>query len=196
MNNQLTSLRVSNNGVLVNLMCNNNQLTSLDVTSCTSLEILWCGLNQLGSLDLSMNSAIGSGDFVLHELDLSYMPTLYKVCVWSMPFPPEGVTISTSGSPNLSFTEDCSALSDNEIETRLPSGLQIYPNPTSGMITIEPAQLTDFDIEITSVNGQLIYNACMEGNSCQLDLSSCKAGVYFITVRGKDMVITRKFIIQ
>jgi len=36
------------------------------------------------------------------------MPSLYKVCVWEMPFPPAGVEVDTSGSPNVYFTTDCS----------------------------------------------------------------------------------------
>jgi len=36
------------------------------------------------------------------------MPSLFKVCVWTTPFPPEGVDVDTTGSPNVYFTIDCS----------------------------------------------------------------------------------------
>jgi hypothetical protein len=39
---------------------------------------------------------------------LDNMPTLLEVCVWEMPFPPEGVEIDTTGSPNIYFTTECS----------------------------------------------------------------------------------------
>jgi len=35
------------------------------------------------------------------------MPSLYKVCVWTMPFPPAGVTVDTTGSKNVYFTMTC-----------------------------------------------------------------------------------------
>jgi hypothetical protein len=35
------------------------------------------------------------------------MPSLYKVCVWTMPFPPAGVAVDTTGSPNVYFTMNC-----------------------------------------------------------------------------------------
>jgi len=35
------------------------------------------------------------------------MPSLNKVCVWEMPFPPAGVSVSTTDSPNIYFTTDC-----------------------------------------------------------------------------------------
>jgi len=41
-------------------------------------------------------------------LELKDMPSLYKVCVWEMPFPPSGVEVFTSNSPNVYFTTDCS----------------------------------------------------------------------------------------
>jgi len=41
-------------------------------------------------------------------LDISEMPSLYEVCVWTLPFPPEGFLVFTSGSPNVYFTTECS----------------------------------------------------------------------------------------
>jgi len=36
------------------------------------------------------------------------MPSLNKVCVWIMPFPPTGFGLETKSSPNVYFTTDCS----------------------------------------------------------------------------------------
>jgi hypothetical protein len=36
------------------------------------------------------------------------MPSLGEVCVWELPFPPEGMTVHTTGSPNVYFTTECS----------------------------------------------------------------------------------------
>jgi hypothetical protein len=41
-------------------------------------------------------------------LVLNYMPDLYEVCVWTVPFPPEGLELLMVGSDNLYFTTDCS----------------------------------------------------------------------------------------
>ena len=98
--NQLTSLSVSNNAALTTLRCGRNQLASLDVSNGTALTILRCGGNQLTNLDVSNNTA-------LEELHISDMPTLFEVCVWMMPFPPEGVDLRKEGSPNVTFTTEC-----------------------------------------------------------------------------------------
>ena len=57
-NNQLTSLDVSNNTALEDLYCAGNQLTSLDVSENKALTYLTCGDNKLTSLDVSKNTAL------------------------------------------------------------------------------------------------------------------------------------------
>lgn len=98
--NNLSALDASNKTALYWLICSNNQLTSLDVSGDAVLA-LSCSGNQLTSLDVSSNIDI-------KELDLNDMPSLGKVCVWEVPFPPEGIEIDTTGSPNMYFTADCS----------------------------------------------------------------------------------------
>jgi len=99
--NLLSTLDVSNMVGYCNLYCSGNQLTTIDVSNNTSLRDLDCSENQLTSLDVSNNTALG-------VLYLGNMPSLGKVCVWEVPFPPEGVEIDTEGSPNVYFTTDCS----------------------------------------------------------------------------------------
>ena len=98
---QLISLDVSNNTALERLFCFSNQLTSLDVSNNTALYWLSCTDNQLTTLDVSNNTA-------LSWLHLTNMPSLYKVCVWEMPFPTAKVVVDTTDSPNVYFTTDCS----------------------------------------------------------------------------------------
>ena len=77
-------------------------ISSLGISDITGIEafvnldLLYCNRNNLTSLDVSNNYS------------LVEMPTLGEVCVWEMPFPPVGVTVDTTGSPNVYFTADCS----------------------------------------------------------------------------------------
>lgn len=99
-NNQLSTLNVSNNTELLSLDCMANQLTNLDVSNNTKLFNLACSDNQLTSLDVSKN-------IDLLRMDLWNMPSLNKVCVWELPFPPPRIQVDTTGSPNVYFTTDC-----------------------------------------------------------------------------------------
>ncbi|MFC2129418.1 T9SS type A sorting domain-containing protein [Bacteroidota bacterium] len=69
-----------------------------------------------------------------------------------------------------------------------------YPNPSYDHITIEKNDFDPFSIEINSMNGQRVYSDRMEGNSKQIDLSTLSKGIYFITLRSKEIVRTEKLI--
>jgi len=74
------------------------------------------------------------------------------------------------------------------------SSVTIYPNPASGMIMLETDEAGPWKVRISNLNGQLIYSKKFEGYSHQIDLSSFQRGVYFITVRTRDFVVTRKIV--
>ena len=82
------------------------------------------------------------------------------------------------------------------IDNILSGQIRIFPNPTNNMVIVETKETGLYSIEITSIKGQIIHSRNFEGNSNQIDLSSFQGGVYFITVRSKDHVITRKIIKQ
>jgi hypothetical protein len=106
--NQLTVLDISNNLSLQTLTCGKNQLTALDVSNQLDLRRLFCSCNLLTSLDISNNSNLGIGWEDYYNLELDSMPGLQKVCVWTMPFPPDGLKVRVQGSPNAYFTTQCS----------------------------------------------------------------------------------------
>ena len=72
--------------------------------------------------------------------------------------------------------------------------ISIYPNPASDLINIQTSETEKYTLLISSVNGQLIMERKIVGRTLQLDLSPVKEGVYFITIRSKDHVTTRKII--
>jgi len=59
---------------------------------------------------VSNNAMLGvdMGDWIDCHLDLGGMPGLDQVCVWTTPFPPEGLLLCADGSPNVNFTDECS----------------------------------------------------------------------------------------
>ena len=211
MRNQLTSLDVSTCSALFHLHCDFNQLTSLDISGCTALKALECDFNQLASLDVSGCTALEhlscqgnlltsldiSNNTALTYIELSDIPTLNEVCVWTLPFPPDKVVVSKHYSPNVCFETDCSGECGDEATGIIEcsqTGWFIYPNPTYELVTIKSIQQGHKSIEITSLNGQLIFNEEIEGMSHQIDLSAFYKGVYFITIRSEYFVKTQKII--
>jgi S-formylglutathione hydrolase FrmB len=82
----------------------------------------------------------------------------------------------------------------NGISRTTATGIKIFPNPVNGLLTIQTKGVGVYFIEISSLNGKQIYSETMEGISNQIDLSSFQKGVYFITIKSKDFVTTRKVI--
>ena len=79
------------------------------MTHNTALTLIWCGGNQLTALDISKNTSLGDGvGYSTCFLAIENMPTLGEVCVWTLPFPPEGFNLCMDGSPNVYFTTECS----------------------------------------------------------------------------------------
>jgi hypothetical protein len=178
--------------MLRDLNCSYNQLKSLNVINNTALTGLDCSGNQLTTLDISENRALGTGLYGFNSLLLSDMPSLYEVCVWTDTFPPSYLAIDTARSPNVYFTSECSG--STELEKYGQKEFSIYPNPTYTLLNIETCISDQYNIEITSLNGQLVYIGRMEGLTHQIDLSSFEKGLYFITIRSRDYVRTEKII--
>jgi hypothetical protein len=119
--NQITTIDVSHNTKLINFSCGGNPLKTLDVAINKDLKYFICHDCKLASIDITHNQALTqlvcsnnpltsldiSNNNALTRLGLSDMPTLNKICVWEMPFPPQEVEIYTEGSPNIYFTLDC-----------------------------------------------------------------------------------------
>lgn len=64
----------------------------------------------------------------------------------------------------------------------------IYPNPSSGMITVNTDQLTIASLDVYDIKGKIVYKQSnmQIQNDIKLDLSALNEGVYFIHVQQED----------
>jgi hypothetical protein len=67
-------------------------------------------------------------------------------------------------------------LSDRSKELSL---LQLYPNPSNGILNISVPGLDEYKVSIFSINGELVYTGM---NETTLDLGHLSNGLYFCTV--------------
>jgi hypothetical protein len=165
------------------LDCSGNAIDSLDVSMNVAITDLACGNNALNYLDLSHNTALAS-------ISIDEMPSLTCVCVWETPFPPEGVEVDTTGSPNVYFAEECAVGKDKEES----SAVMVYPNPAIRLLNVEMKESGLYTVVITSLTGQNLLKREICGSSLSLDISSFQTGVYFISVSSGDFIFTRKFV--
>jgi len=77
-------------------------------------------------------------------------------------------------------------------------GLEMYPNPTNGIlnINISAEKFTNADLKVLNVLGKEVYsqkNLNINGRfSTRIDLSSQPGGVYFVMISGDNQKVVRK----
>jgi len=71
--------------------------------------------------------------------------------------------------------------------------IEVYPNPSSGKIYVTGNNLQE--IILTDVAGKTVFHSAATGNRMDMKTDFTQ-GVYFITIRTRDGVITKKLFIQ
>lgn len=75
--------------------------------------------------------------------------------------------------------------------SKLNSNINIYPNPTSGIINIE--ETINSEILITDITGKIIFNGI---NITKIDLSNQPKGLYLLKISSNNKTRTQKIILQ
>ncbi|MDD2965150.1 MAG: T9SS type A sorting domain-containing protein, partial [Bacteroidales bacterium] len=76
------------------------------------------------------------------------------------------------------------------------NGISIYPNPTSGKLTIESGQWILRNIEITDITGKIIINypSSMKNSNLEIDLSGFERGIYLVRISTDKEVFAAKIV--
>jgi hypothetical protein len=85
--------------------------------------------------------------------------------------------------------EDNTGIRSEELQA-----IKLFPNPVTDLLNLQFGKIDKYTVEIIALNGQLLHSSQMEGISHQIDLTSFRKGVYFITIRSEDFITTRKII--
>jgi hypothetical protein len=129
------------------------------------------------------------------EITISACPNPYCYFIGWME---DDILISTNwaysfvvmGNRTLTAKIDCGDVGIDAMET---SGVNIYPNPTSGELTIEMGDMRYeiCDIEIFDVFGKKVSHLTI---SHPISISGLPAGIYFVRIQTETGVITKKII--
>jgi len=235
-NNQLTSLDVTSLTELVDLEFSDNKLTAIDVSANTKLEILDCDNNQLVAINLTGLDALtdfrGSGQKV--NLTLTNNGSgeyLHNITLNEPTFTPEGAIsyaagvlkstdntvtstsfkVKTGNSKyNLSGIMEFEYKEAGGIETNTNASMRVYPNPTTGQLTIDcrdALQCVFTNVEIYDIMGKKQFSIVnrssgrsklSEANSQfsieKIDISDLSNGIYFVRIHTENEIISKKII--
>jgi hypothetical protein len=76
------------------------------------------------------------------------------------------------------------------------SEMEIYPNPSSGLVIIRMNFSESVKVSLYSITGKLLHSFVLEGQEHSIDLSGLMNGVYVVQLQTKDHIFTSKIIIQ
>ena len=74
--------------------------------------------------------------------------------------------------------------------------LNIYPNPSNGIITISKTINEDFELSIVDVLGKEVFNSQMESNTQNFDLRHLNKGVYIALLKNSNYSVSKKVVLH
>ena len=90
-------------------------------------------------------------------------------------------------------TDEAVSITVTDVEENADSKVQVYPNPTNGLLNIEGRGT--MHISISNLMGQKLMEAEAEGNTT-LDLSRYESGMYLVRIEGENGVMVQKVTIR
>ena len=92
----------------------------------------------------------------------------------------------------VAIVEPCAS-----IEDKTKFDFDIYPNPNYGEFTLKTIKTnSEISIEISDINGKLIYNETKNGLENNLQISNIQRGVYFVKVSSNYGNVIKRFVVQ
>ena len=167
--------------------CSTTAAYALVIDNITVTNVVWAGTvsetigyNVYRSSDGMSYHLIGSVDgnqLSYEDHDISSVHQYYQVTALNT-IPGGGYCESV---PFLSVDglHDYVSVSTDGIQ-ELERGLQVYPNPTEGSVTIQMEGMTR--VEVLNALGQVVFDRSLDVDEVLLDFSDLKAGVYILRV--------------
>ena len=91
------------------------------------------------------------------------------------------------------FTAIFDTILPTEIDmAEINEGITIHPNPATTTLNIELPQ--SCTVELRNIKGVLIETKPLQANATQWNIETLPPGLYMLTLRNNDWVITRKFV--
>ena len=106
-------------------------------------------------------------------------------------------------SPQYGQVEDFSVTISNTLSvdnnTLSNESLKIFPNPNNGKFTLDYSGTLSLErLSVYSIIGKEVASLPLQDftNNKKIDLSDIKAGVYFVTIKSRELKVTKKVIIK
>ncbi len=135
----------------------------------------------LDGTDPDENSGDYGGSFVIAATDVQASPVTVKAIAMKA-----GMLNSEIASETYTITP----VGIHDIQQQV----SIYPNPTTGDVTLDLSGLNAKTVELFSMNGQLLNTVVPTVETMTLSLNQYTAGIYFVRIHSDNAVTTQKIV--
>ena len=144
---------------------------------------------------------IGGGSFPCGtNITISCIPSPingWKFVNWTV----DSIVVSTELCLTFTITQSCTIVANfiqttDVIDITEISAVNIYPNPTTGELTIDNGQLTINSVEIIDIYGRKLssHHLIVLSSHHRIDISHLQLGIYFVRVLTEKGAITKKIL--
>lgn len=148
------------------------------LTTCASDQAVRTRLEIVSIMNYLLGVGSKPGSYTLRD---SY-PNLKGLMTWSINTDAR-MSSMNSCNPSVSYDfaqafEDVFGTIDNSIQTLKIESLKVYPNPTTGILTINSEDLIGENFTLTDLNGKIVFSFKATEKLTKIDLSNYSKGIY------------------
>jgi len=101
------------------------------------------------------------------------------------------ITFTATGTDNNGCAKESQAIvsveaCDGLATVSADGNISLYPNPTSGNITVKSSKAVDMNISITDLTGRVVFVAAGNNGTADVNVSTLAAGVYYVNIKGGE----------
>lgn len=216
--NNAGSVYVFKNSVEINVKQNTTRIAdggnySLGhVNLGESSEILEFTIENSGADNLELSgtpvvaiSGVNASDFVVDQTSISSTVLPAETTTFTIVFTPSAsgsrtaeISINNNDADEnpYNFTITGNDSSNFVLENFSDRKVSVYPNPTSGLVNFDFSENKVHNITITDITGKIIVIKNDPVNNEIVDLSNYSEGIYFVSVKTDEQIITSKLVKQ
>jgi len=113
--------------------------------------------------------------------------------------PYSGFICFTNNSTTFSPFGNCPTIANTLNVTAIEQSkndIEIFPNPTSGIFTIESTFAKLTSIKIMNVLGECVYHSEIRNSKSEINLTGVSKGIYFLQANTADGIVNKKIMVE
>ncbi len=169
-----------------------NSVFSVDIDGDGDMDVISSFFNDENSKIFWFENTDGKGAFGPQQAIITN--AYWAISVFAADIDGDGdrdVLSATFGDDKIAWYENMTTIG---IETIPQNAISIYPNPTTGKITLDFAQADIRELKITNLTGKILFEKTDVQPNETIDLSGLPGGIYILNVRTDNGLLTRKVV--